>query len=139
MKIVVKIDVDAVKIMKHRGLDEGGRVQQYMAERAKALMDPYVPMQSGALKDPQIIDNGKALLFNRPYAHYQYVGEVYGPNIPLGDGTFFSPTAPKQATGRSLQYRGAPMRGKEWDKRMMADKGEEFARDVENFIKAQGG
>lgn len=125
--------------MKHRGLDEGGRVQQYMAQRAKALMDPYVPMQSGALKDPQVIDNGKVLLYSQPYAHYQYAGEVYGPNVPLGDGTYFSPTTPKQPTGHSLQYHGAPMRGKEWDKRMMADKSDEFTRDVENFIKAQGG
>jgi len=37
-----------------------------------------------------------------------------------------------------LQYQGAPKRGKEWDKRMMNDRGKEVCKDVEEFIKKGG-
>jgi len=80
----------------------------------------------------------------QPYAHYQYVGEVYGPNFPLfdEDGDIKGWRSPKgkgskHPTGRALQYSTQvhPKASKEWDKAMMADKGEQFMKELRGLIK----
>ena len=76
--------------------------------------DPLIPFQQGALRNsvnyPQGIYGGE-IEYNTPYAHYQYMGEVYGPNIPIRDAEgnitgWFSPPK-KNPTGRPLQYHTA--------------------------------
>lgn len=73
--------------------------------------DPLIPFQQGALRNsvnyPQGIYGGE-IEYNTPYAHYQYMGEVYGPNIPIRDAEgnitgWYSPPK-KHPTGRQLQY-----------------------------------
>ena len=64
-----------------------------------------------------------SIIYPGPYAHYQYVGEV------------MAGRAPKHYTGQAINYHGAPMRGKQWDKRMMADKGKEVERNFENYLR----
>lgn len=73
--------------------------------------EPYVPFRQGALRSsvrfPQGIDGGE-IQYNTPYAHYLYVGKVYGPNIPIKDaqGNIIGWRSPpkKSPTGRDLQY-----------------------------------
>ena len=72
----------------------------------------YVPFQQGALRSSGRIEDdcvvwGGAVHGVR-YAHYQYMGEVYGPNIPRKDADgniigWYSPPQ-KYPTGRDLQY-----------------------------------
>lgn len=73
--------------------------------------DPLIPFQQGALRNsvnyPQGIYGGE-IEYNTPYAHYQYEGIVYGPNIPIRDAEgnitgWYSPPK-KNPTGRKLQY-----------------------------------
>lgn len=73
--------------------------------------DPLIPFQQGALRNsvnyPQGIYGGE-IEYNTPYAHYQYEGIVYGPNIPIKDAEgnitgWWSPPK-KNPTGRKLQY-----------------------------------
>ncbi|MDO5797515.1 MAG: minor capsid protein [Eubacteriales bacterium] len=89
---------------------------------------PLMPFQQGALVDsvsfPKGADGGEIKWGNRnvPYAHYQYMGEVYGPNIPKKDAQgniigWFSPKGKaKHPTGRKLQYSTTahPEAGVEW-------------------------
>lgn len=126
MKITVNIPT--AKILKSMGLGGSNEVRKYTASEVKRLCDPYVPFQQGALKNiTTIASDGSALVYTQPYAHYQYYGEV------------MAGIAPKSYTGRPLTYHGAPMRGKEWDKRMLADKRNDLERSVEAFIKKKGG
>ena len=67
------------------------------------LYKDYVPMRTGTLYNTVDIRPWE-IEHTAPYAHYQYEGEVYGPNVPLGDGTFFSPIVPKRPTGRRLTH-----------------------------------
>jgi len=76
--------------------------------------DPYIPFQQGQLRNsltyPQGVYGGE-LEWNAPYAHYQYTGIVYGPNIPIRDAEgnitgWYSPPK-KNPTGRQLQYHTA--------------------------------
>lgn len=141
----VQVDVDAAKILKSRGLGASHEAEMFLAGVVRQLCDPYVPMDQGMLKNTSLVisEAGEVyILYNQPYAHYQYIGEVYGPNIPIYDKAtgeltgFYSPPV-KAPTGRELTYSGAPMRGKMWDKRMMADRGDEVRDSVAKFIRGE--
>lgn len=104
------------------------------------MCDPYVPMAEGVLA--QILDVSKdSVHYNTPYAHYMYVGEVYGPNIPIIEdgivvGFFSIPGVKKKPTGREIQYNKEyhPKASKEWDKAMMNERGEEFLEKVKEIL-----
>lgn len=101
----------------------------------------YVPMQEGTLAQTTTITKDY-VQYNQPYAHYQYVGEVYGPNIPIKDedgdieGWFSPPGKKKHPTGRPIQYNKEmhPKASKEWDKAMMADRGKQFMQEVKEIL-----
>ena len=89
----------------------GGREgMEFLASEAERLMDPYVPADSLMLAQNVRVsaDEEKgSVTYQSPYAHYQYEGEVYGPNYPVMDGGevtgWYSPPF-KTPTGRKLQY-----------------------------------
>lgn len=138
MKVKVKVDINPAQILASRGLGSSHAAQYYLASEMVRLSDPYVPFRQGTLKNSAAIArDGSAITYPGPYAHYQYVGRVMGPNIPIIKGGqlagFFS-RGPKRYTGASLQYHGAPMRGPQWDKRMLADKSEELIKSLANYV-----
>lgn len=132
----LRVNIDPSMILTKRGLGRDNRARRFLASEVARLSDPYIPMQQGRLKNTvYIASDGSTLTYPQPYAHYQYEGKVYGPNVPLAnDGGFYSPTAPKYPTGRTLTYHGAPMRGPHWDKRMMADRKDDLIRAVANYV-----
>lgn len=109
--------------MKQRGLGGDNRAQIFLASEVKRLSDPYVPMQQGILKNTAVVaSDGSTLTYIQPYAHYQYYGQAMaGP-------------APKQYTGKALKYSGAPMRGANWDKRMLIDRGDDLTQSIAKFV-----
>lgn len=125
MKLDVQVNVDADKILKKYGLGQSKEAQRFLAEDVERLCQPYVPMSAGSgahmVSSARVEDD--RIIYPGPYAHYQYVGEV------------MAGRAPKHYTGKPIDYHGGPMRGKEWDKRMMADKGKEVEQDLENYLR----
>lgn len=104
------------------------------------MMDPYVPMQEGVLSQSTEITS-QSVKYTQPYAHYQYEGAVYGPNIPITEGGeivgFFSPPGQKKyPTGASLNYSKEmhPLASSHWDKAMLAAKGDEFREGVKQIL-----
>lgn len=134
----IKVAFDAKKILASRGLGASKEVQKELASTVVRLSDKYVPMSSGSgahMKDQaKIASDGSSIVYPGPYAHYQWYGEVYGPNYTNGE-RFWSGNAPKKPTGRKLTYNGAPMRGARWTERMMIDRKEDVEKSVEAFIK----
>ena len=123
----VKVDLPKAEILKRLGLGGTNKVQKYLASQVKRLCDPYVPMQQGTLKNTATIAaDGSNIVYTQPYAHYQYYGKV------------MAGRAPKHYTGDDLTYHGAPMRGPQWDKRMLADKSKDLEKSVEAYIKKGG-
>lgn len=119
----VKVDINTARIMKQRGLGGDHRAQVYLASEVKRLSDPYVPMQQGLLKTNAVIAaDGSTLTYTQPYAHYQYYGEA------------MAGRAPKNYTGKALDYHGGPMRGPRWEQRMMADKSKEIVNNLKTYI-----
>lgn len=125
MKIDAQVNIDAAKILKKYGLGQSKEAQKALAEDVERLCQPYVPMSAGSgahmVNAARVTD--ESIIYPGPYAHYQYVGEV------------MAGRAPKHYTGKPIDYHGAPMRGKEWDKRMMADKGKEVEQNFENYLR----
>ncbi len=123
-------------LAKRFGLEKGGRVQQVIDKSVIDWSLPYCPWDTGVLaRSPYsatVIGSGR-VVYQVPWAHYQYYGEVYGPNIPVfednsGEPTgFFSPPGQiKHPTGRPLDYsksqaKNGPLAGPFWVDRMKAD------------------
>lgn len=109
--------------MRGRGLGGDNRAQVFLASEVKRLSDPYVPMQQGILKNTAIVAaDGSTLTYAQPYAHYQYYGEA------------MAGRAPKHYTGKALTYSGGGLRGPQWDKRMIIDRGDDLAESIAQYV-----
>ena len=137
-------------LMRKHHLEKGGLVQQTIDKAVIDWNKPYVPMKTGTLANSAYgateIGSGK-VVYPGPYAHYQYYGEVYGPNIPVFDdnsGTptrFYSPPDQKKhPTGRPLQYSTDvnPLAGSHWFERMKADHLQDIIREAQDVAKGKG-
>lgn len=96
-----------------RGLDAGGRVQKFIDTEVLRTSEPYIPLDTGKLKQSGItgtvIGSGK-VVYNSPYACYQYYGKLM-----VGK-------APKTLTNKLLNYHsGDSKRGAFWFERAKAD------------------
>lgn len=125
-------------------------VKQQAHEILGDMCKDYVPFKSGNLYD-SMEATSKYVTWKVPYAHYQYEGEVYGPNIPIiRDGIitrWFSKGA-KYPTGRKLGnyhvWKGwqfgytTPGTGDHWFDKAMANGGRRtFSLRVTNMLKAE--
>lgn len=125
----MQIDFDVDGILAKRNLGPSGAGPMLFAEKVHALMAPYAPMSGGAAAHfgnrASFVPVRKRvrIVYPGPYAHYLYIGKAMGPAFRLKSGEWRSPKGkPKHYNGRSLNYSGAPMRGPEWDKRMMRER-----------------
>ena len=123
MRISVRNTVNSKAILDRKGLGPDSKLLKYLAARVKLHCDPYVPKRSGILKNTaQVSADGSELVYNQPYAHYQYHGMA------------MAGRAPKHYTGKALQYHGAPMRGAQSEKRMLADHVHDLEQEVAAYI-----
>lgn len=114
------------------------------------MMQPYVPKDEGVLAQTTEVTSDY-VRYTEPYAHYQYMGEVYGPNFPVmqaGIVTGWRSPKEKYPTGRELGIRGSnpkfpgwvfgyrtPHTGHHWDKKMMQERGDSFKAQVEAILR----
>lgn len=101
----VKINIDpANAILAKRKLGKGGEAQRFAVHEVRRITDDYVPFLNGPLKNTAI-ENEDSIEYVQPYARKQY-----------------------------YENKGNGLRGKEWDKRAWADRGEEITESVAKFI-----
>lgn len=127
------LDPDA--LLEKFGLNKGGRVQRTLDQKVIDYCTDggYVPASPNRALEfsAQVsteIGSGQ-VIWNTPYAHYQYMGIVYGPNIPIIQdgilmGWFSPPGRPKHPTDRELTYDTSynEKAGPYWFERMKADR-----------------
>lgn len=101
----VKINVILAKERVLRKFGLTGSAQRFFTHEVRRLCDPYVPMRTGVLKNT-VIENETSIVYPQVYARKQYY----------------------ENCGRGL-------RGKQWDKRMMAQRGPELIKSVGRFMK----
>lgn len=117
----------------------------FLANEAARLMDPYVPADNLVLAQNVRIDADKksgGITYLSPYAHYQYEGEVYGPNYPIVDGnenTGWRSPSFKTPTGKKLQYSTFrhPLATSHWDKAMMTARKHDLLKAYESYLKGR--
>lgn len=146
--IVLKIDVQMPRstadMLRKYNLESGGFVQQIIDKTVIDYNLQYAPWETGVLAKSAYgatqIGSGK-VIYPGPYAHYQYYGEIYGPNIPVFEDDsgvptrFFSPPGQKKhPTGRPLTYATDvnPLAGPFWAERMKADHINDIVREAKD-------
>ena len=101
----IKIQLDPVdKILLKRNLSKSGKAQRFFTHEVKRKCDPYVPMDRGTMKDTAVESVDK-IINPQVYSRRQY-----------------------------YENKGNGKRGKEWDKRMMADQGKDIVSSVAKFV-----
>ncbi len=126
----------------------GGRQGMlHLANAAARLMAPYVPADNLVLaQNLRITADEKAghILYNSPYAHYQYKGKLYvDPEtgkgaFTNGEGLFWSrPGVSKVDSGKSLEYSKFrhPLATDHWVKAMMTARKKDLAQDYQNYLR----
>lgn len=136
MRVNTRIELDNInRILARRGLEARGQAQRYVDNEVLRQSAPYMPHQSGMLRDSGIhgtdIGSGK-VVWNSPYAKFLYYGKVmigiesHSPWAKSGER--------KVTTGRNLTYHGAPKRGAFWFERMKASHLTEILRGVARLV-----
>lgn len=105
---------EAGAMIKKLGLNQRGAAQVSIALEALRLCDPLVPFNSGVLKQSAwITDGGGTIVWEQPYAKYQYYGMLMvDPKYKKGalfspDYGFWSrPGVTKELTDTPLEYHG---------------------------------
>lgn len=129
------LNIEPGDLLARYGLERGGRVQKTIDQTVIDYCKPYVPASPDRTLEfsaQAATDVGSGqVIWDTPYAHYQYMGIVYGPNIPILEpesgvllGFFSPPGLPKHPTDRALTYDTSqnPLAGSHWFERMKADR-----------------
>lgn len=102
-------DFDKGKIVSKYEMQQGGKTQLFLADTCFRRMQKYVPFETGALSTTATIKPG-SVTYEQPYAHKQYTTN-----------------------------KGKGIRGKYWDKKMIANEKELVAQEVEAYAKKMKG
>ncbi len=125
--VKVKINKPS-RIIKDHGLDEDGKATEFLRDTVYRLYEPYVPRNQGNLYRQTTFPSAHEIKHIVPYGHAMYKGNKFkGASKPKG--------IKRKTSNESFKFTGAPKRGKEWDKRMMNDRGQEVCEEVEEFVR----
>ena len=125
--------LDPEDLLNKFGLEPYGRVQCYIDNKVIDECRPYLPASPNHTLEASAriatdIGSGQ-VIWDTPYAHYQYMGIVYESNIPIVQdgvvmGWFSPPGQAKRPTDRALTYDQSQnsLAGSYWFERMKADK-----------------
>ena len=87
------------------------KAQKYIDSECIRLMSRYTPFRTGIMEKSATLGTkigSGHIVYNAPYARYQYYGIVYGPNIPLFENGvligWISPPKKKQRIRRLSAY-----------------------------------
>lgn len=115
----------------------------FLANEAKRLMDPYVPADNLLLAQnvrTYVAGEQGIVHYLSPYAHYQYEGEVYGPNYPIMDGGevmgLFSSQKETCREEAEVQKVSHPLATSEWNKAMKTARGDDLAKAYEDYLRS---
>lgn len=118
MSARVRIQLDPVQKIKIRHhLDKNGKVQKFLTHEVRRKCDPYVPFGKGPLKN-SAVEKQNCIEYIQPYSAENYYNN---------------------AGNRTQGMAHGGMRGKLWDKRMMADQGNELVKAVANYAGGRAG
>lgn len=125
-------------IYKELGLEDQGKVQQYLGKKVADNLKKYVSFKSSVQeKSVNPIKGGKQVIINVPYARFQAEGKVM---VGIHSKSPFARSGEKKVvTNRDLKYHSDRLRGAHPFERMKADKRDSilyetarYARGIDN-------
>ena len=128
-------------IKAHLGIEPNGRVQRKFQNLCYQYMDKYVPVRDGNLRKNVDLSNPTQIVYESPYAHYQYEGYLYV--MDNGKGAYYSPSygfwskKPKHKSDRKLNYHTAGT-GDHWDERMKSAEMSNLVADLQRYVDRGG-
>lgn len=102
----VTINIDKTeKILLKRNLGKNSKAQKLFTSEVARMANPYVPFDTGTLKDKTVILEIDKIIYKAPYAKKQY-----------------------------NENKGKGLRGKQWIPRSWSDRGNEVVRTIARFV-----
>ena len=98
------------------GLEPNGRVQKFFQNTCYKHMDKYVPMDNGDLRTVVDLINPEYIIYEMPYARYQYYG------------------VREDGSHKVVNYTTAGT-GPYWDKRMVSAEMQDIVKEVQDYIR----
>ena len=110
------VKLQPTSVIKARlGIDVNGKVQKFFQETCYKHMDKYVPQDNGDLRTNVDLSNPEYIVYESPYARYQYYGV-------REDGT------------HKVQHYTTPGTGPFWDNRMVSAEMQDVVKEVQQYI-----
>lgn len=103
-KLTINID-PSQKILLKRNLGKNSKSQKFFTSEVARLSNPYVPFDTGTLKDTTVKLEVDKIIYKAPYAKKQY-----------------------------NENKGKGLRGKQWIPRMWADRGGEIVSSIAKLV-----
>lgn len=117
VKVIIEMQ-PTQKILLKRYLNNNGSAQAKFSKECAKWMNNYVPYLTGRLKDMNVVVNKNNVTYEAPYARKQFYTN--------------------KGNGRQGLNKGG-LRGKRWDKRAWADKGDEIVKTISEFVGGRKG
>lgn len=110
-------------IYRELGLEERGKVQQFLGKTVADNLKKYVSLKSGTQKDSvNPINGGKQVITNVPYARFQAEGKVM---VGVKSRSAYARRGERKVViSKDLKYHSDRLRGSHPFERMKADKGQ---------------
>lgn len=136
MRIVARLYLPSVEEMiKNCGLNENGKVQQYIDNFVLRESEPYIPFKTGILRDSgSIASGGGQVIWNTPYAHYMYEGKLM---VSPTTGSSWAKKGEQKVyaePAKTLNYQSDDNRKDRWFDRMIVNKKEELIKGCQNIV-----
>ncbi|MCM1190770.1 MAG: minor capsid protein [bacterium] len=129
MSVKVTHNFNVGKCLSALGVEKRGRVQRRVANEILRLSGPYIPFDQGGLSGSGHIEGDTDVVWNTPYAQYQWNGIVYeDPKLHCAgfkteNGWRSRKGVQKVPTARTMEYRNGNLRGSHWADRMLQNGG----------------
>lgn len=121
-------------IYRELGLEEQGKVQQFLGKKVADNLKKYVSFKSGAQEaSVNPINNGKQVIINVPYARFQAEGKVM---VGIKSRRAWARRGERKVViNKDLNYHSDSLRGSHPFERMKADKKESILNQTANYAR----
>lgn len=121
-------------IYKELGLEEQGKIQQFLGKKVADNLKKYVSFKSGAQEaSVKPINNGKQVIINVPYARFQAEGKVM---VGINSKRSWALKGERKVViNKKLKYHNSSLRGAHPFERMKADKKDSILTQTANYAR----
>lgn len=121
-------------IYRELGLEERGKVQQFLGKTVADNLKKYVSLKSGTQKDSvNPINGGKQVIINVPYARFQAEGKVM---VGVKTRSAYARRGERKVViNKNLKYHSSKLRGAHPFERMKADKRDKILMQTANYAR----